>query len=122
MNRSFKVFNADGTKNGEVTWFAPLEVKINRHKEWIKTVVIDLNSIDIFLGYNWLVKHNPEVNWDTGTIQFTRCPKTCRTQHQDIYFMLRNRKAQSTDNQDNRQQEIEKELDPTNSEDLPEYI
>jgi len=33
MNRSFKVFNADGTKNGEVTRFAPLEVEIDRHKE-----------------------------------------------------------------------------------------
>ena len=33
MERSFKVFNADGMKNGEVTRFAPLEVEIDRHKE-----------------------------------------------------------------------------------------
>ena len=33
MDRSFKVFNADGTKNGEVTRFVLLEVEINRHKE-----------------------------------------------------------------------------------------
>jgi len=31
MDRSFKFFNGDGTKNGEVTRFALLEVKINRH-------------------------------------------------------------------------------------------
>ena len=30
---SFEVFNADGTKNGEVTKVAPLEVEINGHKE-----------------------------------------------------------------------------------------
>ncbi len=30
---SFEVFNADGTKNGEVTKVAPLEIKINGHKE-----------------------------------------------------------------------------------------
>jgi len=30
---SFKVFNADGTKNGEVTKVAPLEIKINGHTE-----------------------------------------------------------------------------------------
>ena len=30
---SFEVFNADRTKNGEVTKVVPLEVKINRHKE-----------------------------------------------------------------------------------------
>jgi len=33
MDRSFKVFNTDGTKNGEVTKFIPLEVVINGHKE-----------------------------------------------------------------------------------------
>ena len=33
IDRSFEVFNADRTKNGEVTRFAPLEVEINRYKE-----------------------------------------------------------------------------------------
>jgi len=33
MNKSSKVFNIDGTKNGEVTWFIPLEVKIDGYKE-----------------------------------------------------------------------------------------
>jgi len=31
-------------------------------------------------------------------------------------------KTQATDEKDNEQQEIEKELDPTNPEDLPDYI
>ena len=52
MDRSFKVFNADGTKNGEVTQFVLLEVKINEHKEQINAVVMDLNGTDMFLGYN----------------------------------------------------------------------
>ena len=33
INFSFEVFNADRTKNGEITKVAPLEVKINRYKE-----------------------------------------------------------------------------------------
>ena len=33
MNRLSKVFNTNGTKNGEVTWFIPLEVKIDGYKE-----------------------------------------------------------------------------------------
>jgi len=40
---------------------ALLQVEINRYKEYINIVVTDLNDIDMFLGYNWLVKHNPEV-------------------------------------------------------------
>ena len=41
----------------------PLEMKINRYKENINTVVIDLNSTGMFLEYDWLVKYNPEVKW-----------------------------------------------------------
>ena len=81
MDRSFEVFNADGTKNKEITWYALLEVKINRHKEQIDVAVTDLNGTDIFLGYNWLVKHNPEVNWNIEIIQFTRCSRNCRTKY-----------------------------------------
>ena len=63
MDILFKVFNADGTKNGKVMRFALLEIKVNGHTEKTNAVVIDLNGTDMFLGYNWLVKHNPEVNW-----------------------------------------------------------
>ena len=81
MDRSFKVFNADGTKNGEVTRFVPLKVEINGHKEQINVVVTDLNGIDMFLGYDWLVKHNPDVDWNKKIIKFTRCLRTCRINH-----------------------------------------
>jgi len=59
---SFEVFNADGTKNREVTKVAPLEVEINGHKETLEAAVMDLDGMDMFLGHDWLVKHNPEVN------------------------------------------------------------
>ena len=62
INFSFKVFNTDGTKNGEITRVASLEVKINEYKEQLEAVVTDLNGMDMFLGHDWLVKHNPEVN------------------------------------------------------------
>jgi len=58
-----------------------LELEINGHTERIDTTVMDLNGIDIFLGYNWLVKHNPEVNWNIGTIQFTKYLREYKTQH-----------------------------------------
>ena len=46
----------------------PLEVEINEHKEQINTAVIDPNGTDMFLGYDWLVKHNPEVDWSKETM------------------------------------------------------
>jgi len=62
INFSFKIFNVDRTKNGEVTRVVPLEIEINDHKEQLEAAITDLNGMDMFLGYNWLVKHNPEVN------------------------------------------------------------
>ena len=62
INFSFEVFNTDRTKNGEVTKVASLEIEINRLKETLEAVVTDLNGTNMFLGHNWLVKHNPEVN------------------------------------------------------------
>ena len=114
------MFNTDGTRNGEVTKVAPLEIKINGHKEQLKAAVINLKSIDIFLGHDWLVKHNPEVNWKNGTIKFTRCLGSCKMKHWDIEFKTRRIQAMKTTTQNNR--EIGKEPDKTNPEDLPDYI
>ena len=71
----------------------------------------------MFLEHDWLVKHNPEVNWKKDIIWFTRCSRSCRTSHQKITF-----KAQTIDIQDKKQQEIGKEPDLANLEDLLEYI
>ena len=74
----------------------------------------------MFLGHNWLVKHNSEINWKNGTIKFTRCPGSCKMKHQDIEFKTRRTQTMETMVQDNSK--IEKELDKISPEDLPEYI
>jgi len=58
--------------------------EINGHKETLEAAVIDLDRIDMFLGHDWLVKHNPEVNWKNGIIKFTRCPGDCTMKHEYI--------------------------------------
>ena len=119
---SFEVFNTDGTKNGEVTKVAPLKVEINGHKETLEAAVTDLAGTDMFLGHDWLVKHNPEVNWKNSTIKFTRCPGNYTMMHKDIQFNARRTKETVTDKTEQDNGEISKEPDPTNPEDLPEYI
>ena len=117
---SFKVFNIDSIKNKEVIRIIPLKVEINRYKKQIYVAVMDLNGTDMFLGHDWLVRHNLEVNWKEGTIQFTRCPRLYRISYQDIIF--KTKQVQTIENQDNKQQKIDKKPDPTNLEDLTEYI
>jgi len=120
LNFSFKVFNADGMKNREVTRIASLEIEVNGHKEQLEVAIMDLNEIDMFLEHDWLVKHNPGVNWKNGTIKFTRCSESCIIKHKDIRFETRRTKTTKITEQDNR--EIGKELDNINPEDLPDYI
>ena len=125
INFSFEVFNADGTKNREVTRVAPLEVEINGHKKTLEAAVMDLDGMDMFLGHDWLVKHNPEVNWKNRIIKFTRCPGNCTMRHKDIWFRTRRNKTMettTTDKKDKDNSEIGKEPDKTNPEDLPDYI
>ena len=120
MNFSFEVFNADGRKNREVTKVVPLEIKINGYKKILKAAVMDLNRMDMFLGHDWLVKHNPEVNWKNSTIRFTKFPEQYTIKHEDIRSKTRRTKAIDNMEQDNGK--IGKELDKTNPEDLPDYI
>ena len=120
INFSFEVFNADSTKNREVTKVVPLEIKIDRHTEQLEAVVTDLDGMHMFLGHDWLVKYNPEVNWKNGTIQFTRCPGHCTMKHEDIWFNTRRQMA--TDKTEQNNGKVGKEPNKTNPEDLPDYI
>ena len=89
----------------------------------MEAAVTDLDRTDMFLEHDWLVKHNPEVNWRNGTIKFIRYPGNCTMTHKDIQFNSRQTKDTETkDNQEQNNGEIGKELDKMNPEDLPEYI
>ena len=116
----FEVFNTNGTKNGEVTRVVLLEIEINGHKEQLEVAIIDFDGTDMFLDYDWLVKHNPKVNWKNSTIRFTRCLENCTMRHKDIRFKTRRTKATETIEQNNG--ETGKKPDKTNPEDLLEYI
>ena len=81
---------------------------------------MDLDGTNMFLDHDWLVKHNPEVNWKNGTIRFTRCSGQCMMKHENIRFKTKRTKAM--DNTEQYNGKIGKELDRTNPEDLPDYI
>ncbi len=69
------VYNADGTKNqgGAITKYAEIHLKIGDHVEWIDLAVTELGDRQIFLGHDWLARHNPLVNWKTGKMMFAQC-------------------------------------------------
>jgi hypothetical protein len=58
-----KCTNSDGSisRNKPITGSIQIEMNIGVHKENIDTVVTQLDSADIFIGYDWLTKHNPTI-------------------------------------------------------------
>ena len=44
------------------------------HREKVTFEICDLGKVNLIIGYTWLKKHNPEINWNTGQIEFMQCP------------------------------------------------
>jgi len=90
LPRSFNVYNSDGSRNGEKTIreFVLLEINSNRYIKQIAIVVSEIKEMNLFLEHDWLVEHNPEVDWKEEVIQFTKCPGHCKTEHEFIQFTL----------------------------------
>jgi len=74
----------------------------------------------MFLGHDWLVKHNLEINWKNGIIQSTKYPGSCKMKYQDIEF--KTRRIQTMENKEQNNGKIGKEPNATNPENLPDYI
>ena len=72
------VYNADGSINsaGSIKEFAIVELRIREHSEQIAMAMSNLSTHPIFLGYDWLRKHNPQIDWKAKTLQFT-----CKNEH-----------------------------------------
>ena len=63
-------YNADGStnKDGSVTEIVEMNMTIGDHQELIQLLVTNLGSHDLFLGYDWLQKYNPTINWKDSSI------------------------------------------------------
>ena len=73
------VYNVDGSRNsvGSITHKATLIMIHKGHREKVTFEICDLGKVNLIIGYTWLKKHNPEIDWNTGGIEFTRCPAEC---------------------------------------------
>ena len=122
LPKPFDVYNSNGSRNGKKTIkeFVPLEINSNGHIGQIDTVVSEIKEIDLFLGHDWLVEHNLEVDWKEEVIQFTRCPGYCKMEHESIWFTLWSRRLLPKEKEESKRRD--KEPNSTNPEDLPKYI
>jgi len=79
LDKPICVYNVDGTLNqgGSITHEVTLMLSHKGHKEKAVFEVCDLGKSTVIIGYTWLQKHNPTIDWKTGDIKFTRCLREC---------------------------------------------
>ena len=83
--------NSDGSPNGGdvVTHYVSLMVYFpHGHQEMWHFVVAHLNTHEIFLGHDWLKFHNPQIDWQQGSIMFSRCPSVCGPSVRSIQMLV----------------------------------
>jgi hypothetical protein len=68
--------NVDETKNhkGLITHRTILEITIANKRQWISLLITGLGKQKIILGLPWLVKENPDIDWQHGTLQWRPAP------------------------------------------------
>jgi len=73
-------YNADGTanKNGSITEVIRMNMMTGDHQELIQLSVTNLGNYNLFLGYNWLQKHNLFIDWRDSSISLKNCRQWCR--------------------------------------------
>ena len=68
-------YNTDGStnKDGSIMEIMEMNMTIGNHQELIQLSVTNLGSHNLFLGYDWLQKHNPTINWKDFLINLQNC-------------------------------------------------
>jgi Retroviral aspartyl protease len=64
--------NVDRTKNkqGTIQYYTNLDLHVNSKAHMEQFLIMGLGNQEVILGLPWLWKHNPEINWKEGTLQW----------------------------------------------------
>ncbi|KAF5330022.1 hypothetical protein D9611_014512 [Ephemerocybe angulata] len=78
LSSPLSIYNADGSENtsGCILSTCTVTVQIHNHTEDICFYVTALNH-PVILGFAWLSRHNPLIDWRSKSLTFSRCPSLC---------------------------------------------
>jgi len=76
LANSYCVINVDGTPNkaGYITKYVQAYIEIGSYRTTQYLFVTNLENKKMMIGYSYLYKHNPNIDWQKGQWEFTRCP------------------------------------------------
>src|SRR5271168_3200728 len=77
LKSPLRVCMADDSE-GLITHYIDIGLEIqdasSKHQEQIRLNVAEIGDHDIILGTDWLLEHNPKINWKRYELSLTRCP------------------------------------------------
>ena len=73
MEKPIPVYNVDGTPNriGSIRNYVETEMVVKDKVMKERLFVTHLGKQELILGFDWLQKHNPRINWKMGLIDCT---------------------------------------------------
>jgi len=77
--------NGTSTKVGQITEYVWAYIEIGSHKTTQYLFVTNLGNKEMMIGYLYMYKHNPNINWQKGQWEFTRCLDTCASKVHKIW-------------------------------------
>lgn len=79
LSRPIPVYNVDGSANeaGQISEVVDILLRYKNHSERSLLAVTGLGRQKLLLGYTWLKEHNPEIDWQTGEVKMSHCPRKC---------------------------------------------
>jgi len=83
LSRNIPVFNVDGSPNeaGQISEVVDVILQYKTHSERILLAISGLRKQNLILGYDWLMGHNPRINWKKGEVKMTCCLLRCERGH-----------------------------------------
>ena len=90
LHHTIPIFNIDGTKNSisNITHCVDITISYQGHCKKVTAEVMDLSKNQMILGFMWLQKHNPEINWEHGIVKMTCCPQSYYLPQEKTAFLL----------------------------------
>ena len=79
LEKPVKVMNVDETHNkgGDIMHEVTCNIFYKGHRERVRFDVYNLGRTEVILGMPWLAAYNPEIDWEKGKVELTRCPPWC---------------------------------------------
>src|SRR5947209_6357660 len=68
------VMNVDSTQNctGTMKYSMHIIIEYKGHQELINFLVTKTSNSNVILGYNWLQRHNPSMDWLNGIVKLNQ--------------------------------------------------